>query len=365
LAVNRALADALGTRLGTRLSESIPSRRSSIKSQEAMWDVPRGGHHYVRIHDSARKRDILFLVPTQHLVQQGMLFSARVHFERPEPGPGFLENCAKAGIPDGWARRALSAGRRLPEDVYEWVQLQQQHPPASGCKMTIIEEVPPGEFASTTLSSGEHVRVELPAGAIAGQELLFVLPPMTPDGHAEEVVAACFSKKKGPRSITGKRSWQVRWFELTSTAVQYFEVGADAEVLSRNVIPLSSLDAFRPHETDEIRLDLQLQDGTVFAMKLDSNDRRELWMRYLQTLVTSNLARIESEEMLIASGGLRRTSVIEGDVRCSSMPQVVEDPEEVEEEDATRGGEGFGSGGGAELDEEAEKERVDALFFRV
>ena len=95
LAVNRALADALGTRLGTRLSESIPSRRSSIKSQEAMWDVPRGGHHYVRIHDSARKRDILFLVPTQHLVQQGMLFSARVHFERPEPGPGFLENCAK------------------------------------------------------------------------------------------------------------------------------------------------------------------------------------------------------------------------------------------------------------------------------
>ena len=168
----------------SRLSESIPGRRSSIKSQEAMWDVPRGGHHYVRIHDSARKRDILFLVPTQHLVQQGMLFSARVHFERPNPDPGFLETCAKAGIPDGWARRALSAGRRLPEDVYEWVQQQQQHPPASGCKMTIIEEVPPGEFASTTLSSGEHVRVELPAGAIAGQELLFVLPPTTPEGCA-------------------------------------------------------------------------------------------------------------------------------------------------------------------------------------
>ena len=47
---------------------------------------------------------------------------------------------------------------------------------------TIIEEVPPGEYASTTLSSGEHVRVELPAGAIAGQELLFVLPPTTAEG---------------------------------------------------------------------------------------------------------------------------------------------------------------------------------------
>ena len=76
----------------------------------------------------------------------------------------------------------------------------------------------------------EHVRVELPAGAIAGQELLFVLPPTTPEGEAEEVTAACFAKKKGPRSITGKRSWQARWFELTSTAVQYFEVGADAQV---------------------------------------------------------------------------------------------------------------------------------------
>lgn len=266
----------------SRLSESIPKGRRLSRPQEEMCDEPRGGHHYVRIHDSARKCDILFLVPTQHLVEQGMLFSARVHFERPDPEPGFLQSCAKAGIPDGWARRALSAGRRLPEDVYEWVRQQQQHPPASGCKMTIIEEVPPGEYASTTLSSGEHVRVELPAGAIAGQELLFVLPPTTPGGcaprlpkpapltgaagtphpapwvppdlgiacgggatlahtpplslslalarHAEEVSAACFAKKKGPRGITGKRSWQARWFELTSTAVQYFEVGADAEV---------------------------------------------------------------------------------------------------------------------------------------
>ena len=58
---------------------------------------------------------------------------------------------------------------------------------------------------------------------------------LTLTSHAEEVTAACFAKKKGPRSITGKRSWQGRWFELTSTAVQYFEVGADAEVL----LPLS------------------------------------------------------------------------------------------------------------------------------
>ena len=57
------------------------------------------------------------------------------------------------------------------------------------------------------------------------------LSPFTLTSHAEEVTAACFAKKKGPRSITGKRSWLGRWFELTSTAVQYFEVGTDAEVL--------------------------------------------------------------------------------------------------------------------------------------
>lgn len=60
-------------------------RRTSLRAQQSMWEMPRGGHHYVRIHDSARRRDILFLVPTQHLVQQNMLFSARVHFEQPEP----------------------------------------------------------------------------------------------------------------------------------------------------------------------------------------------------------------------------------------------------------------------------------------
>ena len=44
--------------------------------------------------------------------------------------------------------------------------------------------------------------------------------------------------------------------------------------------------------------------------------------------------------------------------------------EETEGEDSARAEEekaegGFGPGGGAVLDEEAEKERVDALFFRV
>ena len=40
----------------------------------------------------------------------------------------------------------------------------------------------------------------------------------------------------------------------------------------------------------------------MFAIKLDSHDRRELWMRYLQTLITCNLARIEAEERTVAAG---------------------------------------------------------------
>ena len=89
-----------------------------------------------------------------------------------------------------------------------------------------------------------------------------------------------------------------------------------------------------------------------------------------QTLVVENLARIQREERLLAVGAMRRTSTIEGDVRSSSMPRVAEGQggEEAEEEDSIsgRGEQGFGAGlGSVELDEEAEKERVDALFFRV
>ena len=92
-----------------------------------------------------------------------------------------------------------------------------------------------------------------------------------------------------------------------------------------------------------------------------------------QTLVTENLARIEREEKLVItpSEARRRTSAIEGDVRSSSMPQAAggQGGEEAEEESSVsgRGEEGFGaqSLGSVELDEEAEKERVDALFFRV
>ena len=90
-----------------------------------------------------------------------------------------------------------------------------------------------------------------------------------------------------------------------------------------------------------------------------------------QTLVTENLARVQREERLVTEGAMRRTSVIEGDVRSSSMPQVAEGQggEEAEEEESISGRgeeEGFGAAlGSVELDEEAEKERVDALFFRV
>ena len=77
-----------------------------------------------------------------------------------------------------------------------------------------------------------------------------------------------------------------------------------------------------------------------------------------QALVEANLERLEREEREVAEGKVRRASDIEGDVRSSSTSQG----EEGEEEE-----EGFGAGliRGGVLDEEAERERVDALFFRV
>ena len=77
-----------------------------------------------------------------------------------------------------------------------------------------------------------------------------------------------------------------------------------------------------------------------------------------QALVEANLERLEREEREVAEGKVRRASDIEGDVRSSSTSQG----EEGEEEE-----EGFGARliRGEVLDEEAERERVDALFFRV
>ena len=76
-----------------------------------------------------------------------------------------------------------------------------------------------------------------------------------------------------------------------------------------------------------------------------------------QALVEANLERLEREEREVAEGKVRRASDIEGDVRSSSTSQGEEGEEE----------EGFGAGliRGEVLDEEAERERGDALFFRV
>ena len=52
-------------------------------------------------------------------------------------------------------------------------------------------------------------------------------------------------------------------------------------------------------------LDLQLSDGGAFALKLDSADRRELWLRLLQTVTEANAARILREEQELAAAGKR------------------------------------------------------------
>ena len=77
-----------------------------------------------------------------------------------------------------------------------------------------------------------------------------------------------------------------------------------------------------------------------------------------QALVEANLERLEREEREVAEGKVRRASDIEGDVRSSSTSQGEEGEEEEE-------GSGAALIRGGVLDEEAERERVDALFFRV
>ena len=175
---------------------------------------------------------MLFIVPEQ----DGLIFTADVEYDDPEPPGGYLEGCGELGIPRGWALRALSAGEDTPDSARAWVLEQIQNPPSSGCRMTVKQPVEPGGMASTTLSNGECVYAKLDGGAAAGQvrcappsrrreaplcrapsgratrvrspaqDLLFVLPPINRDGEREVRTTSAASTGRRPRLASRPRA---------------------------------------------------------------------------------------------------------------------------------------------------------------
>ena len=78
----------------------------------------------------------------------------------------------------------------------------------------------------------------------------------------------------------------MRWFELGTAEVRYFEVGEQSELLRpRDVIPLTEVDAASASDDDRTRLDLHLDHGD-FALRLETEEARDTWLMYLNAVLT-------------------------------------------------------------------------------
>ena len=287
------------------------SVKGSVKEQEAEWGAKHAEGDYsrhCRLHDAGR--DVLFVMPPDN---EAVCFSSRVSFATGEapPAAAYVDACRAVGLGDGWAARAWAAGQKTAADAETW---RFENPLPSVCKMAITSDVAPGQKARAPLPNGETAVVELADGATEGQHLLFVLPPLAPNGAAEDVLVAALAKKKSPASVMGMRTWQVRWFELGTTEVRYYEVGEQSELLRpRDVIPLSEVGAATASDDDKTRLDLHLDHGD-FAIRLETEEARDTWLTYVLAVLpegerSPTRRRAVSEDVVLSTSKGTRAKV--------------------------------------------------------
>ena len=58
-------------------------------------------------------------------------------------------------------------------------------------------------------------------------------------------------KKKSPKGIKGFHAWQMRWFELTTLKLAYWEVSMDGAVDEKGGLPLTDIVDVRKHAKDD------------------------------------------------------------------------------------------------------------------
>ena len=89
-------------------------------------------------------------------------------------------------------------------------------------------------------------------------------------------------KKKSPKGIKGFHAWQMRWFELTTQKLAYWEVSMDGAVDEKGGLPLTDIVDVRKHAKDGDRLDLLLDSKRLFQLCAPSNAERDEWAIKLQ-----------------------------------------------------------------------------------
>ena len=125
--------------------------------------------------------------------------------------------------------------------------------------------------------------------------------------------AACrgFMKKKSPKGIKGFHTWQMRWFELTTQKLAYWEVSMEGAVEEKGGLPLTDLVGVRKHVKDSERLDLMVGSKRLFQLCAPSNAERDEWATKLQAA------------MVAASGGGSEGS---GALSTSELSSALDEP---------------------------------------
>jgi len=144
-----------------------------------------------------------------------------------------------------------------------------------------------GQTLVAELPDGQRVVVTVPASAKPGRDLFFRVPAGGPDAQVVHVSMKGFMKKKSPKGIKGFHAWQMRWFELTTHKLAYWEVSMEGAVDEKGGLPLTDLVGVRKHVKDGERLDLLLGSKRLFQLCAPSNAERDEWAIKLQAAMVA------------------------------------------------------------------------------
>jgi len=153
--------------------------------------------------------------------------------------------------------------------------------------ITVPLDTKAGQTLVAELPDGQRVVVTVPASAKPGRDLFFRVPAGGPDAKVVHVSMKGFMKKKSPKGIKGFHAWQMRWFELTTTKLAYWEVSMEGAVDEKGGLPLTDLVGVRKHVKDGERLDLLLGSKRLFQLCAPSNAERDEWAIKLQAAMVA------------------------------------------------------------------------------
>jgi len=172
--------------------------------------------------------------------------------------------------------------------------------------VTVPEGHVPGTPLVAELENGMTLLVPTTMYSKARQEILFRLPNLVASGgesmdtvDSVQVVMKGQLKKKSPKGLPGVHAWQTRWFELTPTALMYWELSVLESAEKKGRIILSDVIGVRAHQVkkDDHRFDLLLRNKRLFELKSRTLAERDEWVSKLQDALLKAQPECEGGEL--------------------------------------------------------------------